>query len=100
MKIDNQFDEEPMPESLSIISWLVIIGLIVIGVYKWNTYAIEHPIICTPYRVTEIGQCTEATSNAWSGTDTGSCRVQLSNGSRVNMKAPVMLGDTHRICVK
>lgn len=97
MGIDRR-NEESEPSAMSLISGLIIVGMLIWGAYNLNQYSMEHPTVCTPYKVTNIGQCTEATSNSWSGTDPGSCRVELSNGVRVNMQAPVMLGDEYKIC--
>ena len=83
---------------LKLFSWIIFIGTIVYGLKSCTDYDAEHPLICTNYHVTEIGQCTVATANAWSGVDSGSCAVKLNNGDRVNMSAPVMIGDKYPIC--
>ena len=83
---------------ITFIAGLFVVGMIIWGVRACTNYADEHPMICTKYKVTTIGQCTEATADAWNGTNRGTCRVVLSNGNRVNMSAPVMLGDEYQIC--
>lgn len=46
--------------------------------------------------IEKILVCTGATADAWNGRHPGDCRVQLANGDRLTLRAPVAEGDVIR----
>jgi len=48
--------------------------------------------------VTEVGDCTNATSDAWNGRSPGYCRTVLDNGEKLTVARPVDVGDKLDLC--
>lgn len=54
--------------------------------------------VCEQYAITELGDCTNSTADAWNGRREGKCRAVLENGQRLDVTRPVMVGDTVKFC--
>lgn len=80
---------------------LIVLGATVIagcdpGDFAW--IGIPDRIKCQTFEVKELRDCTEATSNAWSGTFNGACRGIMTDGTRITVMRPITAGDQIKAC--